>query len=117
MAIRDHVGSLSSKAGARSLELSDSRQKRGISLQQVVDKTKISMRYLKAIESETFRELPGGVFAANYLRQYAEACGFDAESLLKRYAEEVEPVHGPKQEIVPRCESRGLFGRLFGPAF
>ncbi len=89
--------------------LSGARQKKGISLQQVVEKTKISMRYLHAIESEHFTELPGGVFALNYLRQYAEAAGFDAERLVNYYSDKVSP--RPREAAVAE-EPRSLFDRL-----
>jgi cytoskeleton protein RodZ len=49
------------------------RQSRGLSLEQIAAATKISLRYLKAIEEGRLAILPGGVYTANYLRQYAEA--------------------------------------------
>ena len=49
------------------------RQSRGLTLEQIADRTKISMRYLRAIEEGRLAVLPGGVYTANYLRQYAEA--------------------------------------------
>ena len=50
------------------------RRSSGLTLQQISDSTKISMRYLQAIEDGTLGKLPGGVYTSNYLRQYAEAC-------------------------------------------
>jgi cytoskeletal protein RodZ len=49
------------------------RQSRGLSLEQIAAVTKISLRYLRAIEEGRLAVLPGGVYTANYLRQYAEA--------------------------------------------
>lgn len=49
------------------------RQSRGLTLEQIADATKISLRYLRAIEEGRLAVLPGGVYTANYLRQYAEA--------------------------------------------
>ena len=106
------------KAGSPGgLELSRRRQKKGISLQQVVDETKITMRYLLAIEAEQFEDLPGGVFALNYLRQYAVASGFDPERLLEYYSDKVNPPDEEKaQPIRPGCAQRSLLDRLFGLA-
>jgi hypothetical protein len=49
------------------------RQSKGITLEQIANSTKISIRYLRAIEEGRLAVLPGGVYSANYLRQYAEA--------------------------------------------
>jgi hypothetical protein len=54
-------------------ELISIRQSRGVTLEQIAAATKISLRYLKAIEEGRLAALPGGVYTANYLRQYAEA--------------------------------------------
>lgn len=47
--------------------------------------TKISIRFLRAIESEDFEKLPGGIFSTSYLRQYAAFIGYDEETLLSQY--------------------------------
>jgi hypothetical protein len=55
-------------------ELVSMRRSRGVTLEQIADSTKISMRYLRAIEDGNLGKLPGGVYTSSYLRQYAEAC-------------------------------------------
>ncbi len=67
------------------LELKAFRKRKGVSLEQIADSTKISMRFLRAIEAEDYGVLPGGIFGRSYIRQYAEAAGCDAEQLLERY--------------------------------
>lgn len=47
--------------------------------------TKISRRFLEAIEDGRYEELPGGVFTVNYIRQYAWMTGYDAEVILEHY--------------------------------
>jgi cytoskeletal protein RodZ len=54
------------------------RQSRGVTLEQIADSTKISIRYLRAIEEGRLSVLPGGIYSENYLRQYAEAVEGDA---------------------------------------
>lgn len=49
------------------------RQSRGMTLEQIANITKISLRYLRAIEEGRLAVLPGGVYTTNYLRQYQEA--------------------------------------------
>lgn len=85
--------------GARKLELSRTRQQVGKSLEQIAESTKISIRFLRAIEDEDFAKLPGGIFNTSYLRQYAAAIGFDEGKLLAQYHGGSDP--GEEQERRP----------------
>ena len=78
------------------LDLSRFRKKAGISLEQIVERTKISSRFLRAIESEEFDKLPGGIFTTSYLRQYAAAIGYDEDALLLHYNSKMNPQALPK---------------------
>ena len=69
------------------LQLKDWRQSRGISLESIAAATKLSVRQLRAIETGEFRELPGGIYNTNYIRQYARAIEFDETRLLAHYHE------------------------------
>src|SRR5205085_7996023 len=55
------------------LGLASIRRNRGLSLEQIAGKTKISLRALQAIEAGEFKKLPGGVYNTSYIRQYAQA--------------------------------------------
>jgi cytoskeletal protein RodZ len=61
------------------------RESRGISLLQIAADTKLSVRFLGAIENGDFSRLPGGVYDVNYIRQYARAIEFDESELLACY--------------------------------
>ena len=67
------------------LQLEQLRRSNGVSLEAISESTKISTSYLRAIESEEFDKLPGGVFNTNYIRQYASAIGFSEDELLALY--------------------------------
>ena len=58
-------------------KLRAARTERGISLEDISEETKISLRYLKAIESSDAAGLPGTVFARNFTRQYAQYVGLN----------------------------------------
>ena len=58
------------------------REHQGISLEDIARKTRIQKRFLDAIETEDFDNLPGLVFTRNFVRQYAKALQLDAEPLL-----------------------------------
>jgi cytoskeletal protein RodZ len=61
------------------------RHQKGISLHQIVEATKISVRYLEAIECGQFGKLPGGVYNVSYIRQYARAIEISEQELLEYY--------------------------------
>jgi cytoskeletal protein RodZ len=66
------------------------RQGKAISLRQIADSTKISVRYLEAIERGDFQKLPCGIYASSYLRQYARAVDFDEAALLRYYEDSMK---------------------------
>ena len=67
------------------LNLLKARERCGISLKQISDATKISVRFLQAIESEEFDQLPGGIFSTSYIRQYARQIGVEEARVLDVY--------------------------------
>ena len=62
------------------------REARGIALRDISEQTRISMRYLEAIETDDFRRLPGGIFNRSFIRAYAKFIGFDEEEAIEEYA-------------------------------
>ncbi len=61
------------------------RNKKGISLEQIAEQTKLGVRMLRAIEEGNFSKLPGGIYNTSYIRQYAKAIDFDENELLAYY--------------------------------
>jgi cytoskeletal protein RodZ len=55
------------------------RELRGISLRDVAEATKISTRFLQALENDRVELLPGGVFRKCFVREYARAVGLDPD--------------------------------------
>jgi len=88
------------------LQLERLRRKSGVSLEAISNRTKISTSYLRAIESEEFDKLPGGVFNTNYIRQYACEIGFSEERLLELYQVKTAP------EPEPEIQQLGFFRTL-----
>ena len=68
-------------------ELRTERESRGIGLETISDSTKISSRYLAALEEDHFEQLPGGVFNKGIVRSYARVVGLDEEFWVGRYME------------------------------
>jgi transcriptional regulator with XRE-family HTH domain len=70
-------------------QLAALRQSRGLSLETIADRTKISIYYLRAIEDWDLAKLPGGVYRDSFLKQYAEAIDTDlAQDLSAKLAKE-----------------------------
>jgi len=67
------------------------RESRGISLDQIAKQTRISTRFLKAIENEEFQVLPGGIFNRGFVRSFAQAVGLDPDQMLTEYDRLVAP--------------------------
>lgn len=65
--------------------LRQAREARQLTLEQIHNQTKISVRYLAAIEEGRFDELPGEVYLKGFLRSYAEAVGLNPEAILAEY--------------------------------
>ncbi len=102
------------------LRLEEARKRRGISLEQISNATKISTRFLRAIESEQFEILPGGVFSTNYIRQYASAIGFSEQTLLAQHSAFEVSRQKAEADQQARCEARRSWSlrwsRVFPPA-
>lgn len=95
------------------LGLARSRQKKGVSLEQIAERTKISLQFLRAIEAEEFHKLPGGIFSTSYLRQYASVVEMDPAELLALYTESITP-HPKPAGRENSGTTRGFVNRWFG---
>ncbi len=68
-------------------ELRRERELRGISLREIADSTRISLRYLQAIEEDNLDLVPGAFFIRAILRTYAKCIGIDEHQVLNKYQE------------------------------
>ena len=93
--------------------LRQSRLEAGQELTDVAESLRIRRVHLEAIEKGRFDDLPGQVYATGFLRAYADHLGLDAEWVLDRFREEVDPreanpdLHFP--EPPERSGLRGLW--------
>jgi cytoskeletal protein RodZ len=62
------------------------REAQDLTLEQVAERTRIGVRFLRAIEEEAFHMLPGGIFNRGFIRTYAERIGLDPDQILTEYA-------------------------------
>jgi cytoskeletal protein RodZ len=66
-------------------ELRREREIRGISVKEIADATKISKRFLDALERNDHRTLPAPVFTRGFVREYSRYVGLNAEEMVNRY--------------------------------
>lgn len=71
------------------------RELRGVSRDEVVQKTKISPTLVEALEEGQAERLPERIFLLNYLRSYAAAVGLSPDDTVGRFEEIPE---APKAE-------------------
>jgi cytoskeleton protein RodZ len=62
------------------------RESRGITLREISEQTRISTRYLEAIEADDYKRLPGGIFNKSFIKAYAKYIGFDEKEALEAYS-------------------------------
>ena len=78
------------------------RELRGVSLREIADGTKISVRFLQALEEDRVEALPGGLFPRAFAKQYALFLGLDAERTVAEFVEahgERAPERRPVQPL------------------
>lgn len=89
------------------------REMRGVTLEEISAATRISIRFLEALEKERWDQLPGGIFNRGFIRTVARFLGLNEESLIAEYALET---HDRPQVAVwantPRQPSRARLATL-----
>lgn len=62
------------------------RELRGVSLRDIAEGTKISLRFLQALEEDRVDVLPGGLFPRAFVKQYALFLGLDADKAVADFS-------------------------------
>lgn len=93
--------------------LSNERVKRGLSLQEVADRLKLSRKQLEAIENDEYDKLPGPAFARGFVRNYAKLLGLDV-ALLNASLDAhlpMPPVNPPVADTAPAAPAPAASSR------
>jgi cytoskeleton protein RodZ len=77
-------------AGTTSIEqfgeaLRCERQRRSVSLEDISQTTKVTVRSLQALESDAFDQLPGGILSKGIVRSYVRYLGLDEGEWVDRF--------------------------------
>lgn len=109
------------------------REKRKITLDDISVATKIAPRFLIALESDQFDQLPGGIFNKGFVRSYARHLGLDENQTIADFVAASAPVvpqapleeapvlasladHVPKSRIKSKTATDGLPWGMFALA-
>jgi transcriptional regulator with XRE-family HTH domain len=60
-------------------KLREARERKGVSLREIANATKISIRALEALERNDISHLPGGIFSRSFVRAYAAEAGLNPD--------------------------------------
>jgi transcriptional regulator with XRE-family HTH domain len=88
------------------LTLQQARQKRRLKLETISKKTKISIRYLKALEAEDWDVFPASAYVQAFLRSYANSLNLDSDELVREYKKYLEPT--TKVPVAERLIPKGM---------
>jgi hypothetical protein len=84
--------------GSLGQQLRRAREARGVTLREISEQTRITMRHLEAIEADDYKHLPGGIFNKSFVKAYARQVGFDERAALELYARTARE-HGESDEV------------------
>jgi len=109
-------------------ELKHKREQRGITLAEIAEATRIGTRFLKAIETDNFSILPGGIFTRSFIRAYARHVGMSEDEAIGLYLQQVagptieqqdakdEPVNqAPSPEKISRSPASPFLAKQEAP--
>lgn len=70
--------------------LKQARARAGLDIRTVEERTKIRVKYLRALEDEEWEALPSSAYAKGFLRTYGLELGLDGDALADAYRRQVE---------------------------
>lgn len=92
-------------------QLYNSRNKKGISLEQAAESTRIRYEYLDALERGDYKELPADVYTKGFIRNYSIFLGLNPEvtlALFRRENSSATPASKLKKITEPKKEGFSL---------
>lgn len=81
------------------------REERHLSLEQISKAIDVPAKYLAAIESSQYEQLPGLVYARNFVRKYAAFVSLPEAAVLEKFEQEFQVISGRRSES-PRLVQR-----------
>ncbi len=76
--------------------LREGRRRAGLEIIAVEERTKIRIKYLRALEAEEWDVLPSPAYAKGFLRTYAQLLGLDGDAMVDEFRRQVEVTGEPQ---------------------
>lgn len=89
--------------------LSQQRELRGMSREDVARATKIPPSLISALEAGQVERLPSRIFVVNYIKSYAQVIGLSPEEALLRYEEVDKATPAPTPAALERERRKRAF--------
>jgi len=80
--------------------LQEERQRQGVSLLAAQEATKIRAKFLEAIETDDYNQLPSLSYAKGFIKNYSEFLGLDSRRVLAFFRRQTTET--PKSSILPK---------------
>lgn len=80
--------------------LKNARLRHNLTRREIAKKTKINLRYLKALERNDYLKLPESAFVKGFIRNYANAVGLDPQQALAVFRRDYD--QNVKGQVIPR---------------
>jgi transcriptional regulator with XRE-family HTH domain len=93
------------EGGTLGRQLRRARESRGVSLREISEQTRITMRHLEAIEADDYKHLPGGIFNRSFIKAYSRYVGFDEARALELYTRDARD-RGEHSDEAPASSQR-----------
>lgn len=93
--------------------LKDAREQSGLTLSELAGRTRIPIKFLRAIEQNDFARVPPGIFVRSFIRTFAREVGLDPDEAVAAYLSATTPVVEPEVDSPPREEIDEEVGTRF----
>ena len=89
--------------------ITETREQRGLSREQVADETHIPAYYVRMIESDKYDAVPDQLYLLPFFRRYATYLGLDAQKVVSRFIHDFEQAeNGVIETPVPATKAKAL---------
>jgi len=82
-------------------KLAEAREKRGLSISEVAETTRIPKRHILAIENGDYESLPAPTYSAGFVKVYAKLLGLDGQALSNAFRAETGQALPQRHEPAP----------------
>jgi cytoskeletal protein RodZ len=87
-------------------KLREARESKGMTLEDVQQRTKIQKRYLKAIEENDYSVMPGDFYTRAFIKEYAQTVGVNPDEVLEPKQQETAAAPVQEEDEAPSRQER-----------